>query len=72
MARASQGAFTDIYTMLDLTSLSTEIAAGLVFVDLSAQFNSVIVNEDFHVSLRSFKNDEPPAPHHQRTDFRRL
>jgi hypothetical protein len=53
MARANSGIGTDLYTLVDVTSMAAEIAAGELFVDVSAHFNSVDPNE-FHVSLRAF------------------
>lgn len=53
MARANSGVGTDLYTLIDVTSMAGEIAAGELFVDVSAFFNSVDPNE-FHISLRGF------------------
>jgi len=53
MARANSGVGTDLYTLVDVTSMAAEIAAGELFVDISAFFNSVDPNE-FHISLRAF------------------
>jgi len=53
MARANSGVGTDSYTMLDFTSLAAQVDQGTVFVDLSAQFNSVAPNT-FAVSLHAF------------------
>jgi len=53
MARANSGVGTDLYTLVDVSSMAAEIAAGELFVDVSAFFNSVDPNE-FHVSLRAF------------------
>lgn len=53
MARANSGVGTDLYTLVDVTSMAGEIAAGELLVDVSAFFNSVDPNE-FHISLRAF------------------
>ena len=50
MARANAGVSTDIYTVVDVSSLSAGIAAQQVVADLSAFFNATAANQ-FNVSL---------------------